>query len=32
MGSDGDLEVIEEQDQGARQVGMIDLVSDGIFA
>jgi hypothetical protein len=32
MGSDDDLEVIEEQDLGARVVGMIDLLLDGIFA
>ena len=32
MGSDDDLEVIEEQDLGARVVGMTDLLLDGIFA
>jgi hypothetical protein len=32
MGSDDDLEVIEEQDLGARVVGMIDLLLYGIFA
>lgn len=29
MGSDDDLEVIEEQDRGARHAGMIDLVLMG---
>ena len=32
MSYDDDLEVIEEQEQGAREVGMIDLVLDGILA
>jgi len=32
MCSDDDLDVIKEQDLGARPVGMIDLLLDGIFA